>query len=61
MGCRPLPGNDEAPSEILHCSREAEMETRAKYQKDVQDSDGYRGKKIDGKIKRVSPLPELRS
>jgi hypothetical protein len=25
-GCRPLPGNDEAPSEILHCSREAEME-----------------------------------
>jgi hypothetical protein len=25
-GCRPLPRNDEAPSEILHCSREAEME-----------------------------------
>ncbi len=26
MGCWPLPRNDEPPSEILHCSREAEME-----------------------------------
>jgi hypothetical protein len=38
--------------------------TRTKYPKHVQDSDGYAGGRVmasDGKIKRVSPLPELRS
>jgi hypothetical protein len=43
-GCRPLPRNDEVPSEILPVQQEnqrARNGTRTKYQKDVQDSDAY--------------------
>jgi hypothetical protein len=50
-----LPRSDEAPSEILHCSREAEMEREQNLGKMCKVLDE------DGKIKRVSPLPELRS
>jgi hypothetical protein len=42
--CRLLPRNDEVPSEILPVQQEnqrARNGTRTKYQKDVQDSDGY--------------------
>ena len=46
-GCRPLPRNDEVPSEILPVQQEnqrARNGTRTKYPIGVQDSDAYPGR-----------------